>query len=104
MQELLALYEAWASGPDEAAQAEIWQRMLAIHAEQVFTIGLLGAVRQPVVANAGLRNLPEAKPSTSTSPAPTSAATARTLFGSPRTSNPEPTRPASGGGRLYGRL
>ena len=33
--------------------------MLAIHAEQVFTIGLLGAVRQPVVANAKLRNLPD---------------------------------------------
>ncbi|NIA69557.1 ABC transporter substrate-binding protein [Pelagibius litoralis] len=57
-QELLALYEAWASGPEEAAQAKIWQRMLQIHADQVFTIGLLGAVRQPVVVNADLRNLP----------------------------------------------
>ncbi len=58
-QELLALYEAWASGPAETAQVEIWQRMLQIHADQVFTIGLLGAVKQPVVANARLRNLPE---------------------------------------------
>lgn len=58
-EELVTLYEAWASGPEEAAQAKIWQRMLRIHAEQVFTIGLLGAVRQPVVANAKLRNLPD---------------------------------------------
>ena len=57
--ELLALYQAWASGPEESAQVEIWQRMLQIHADQVFTIGLLGAVKQPVVANAALRNLPE---------------------------------------------
>jgi peptide/nickel transport system substrate-binding protein len=34
--------------------------MLEIHAEQVFTIGLLGAVRQPVAANPRLRNLPAA--------------------------------------------
>ncbi len=57
-QELLALYQAWASGPDEAAKTKIWQRMLQIHTDQVFTIGLLGAVRQPVVANKDLRNLP----------------------------------------------
>ncbi|HIC82082.1 MAG TPA: ABC transporter substrate-binding protein [Kiloniellaceae bacterium] len=59
VQELLGLYEAWASGPDAAAQEKIWRRMLAIHADQVFTIGLLGAVRQPVVASARLRNLPD---------------------------------------------
>ncbi|WP_420348910.1 ABC transporter substrate-binding protein [Pelagibius sp.] len=59
VQELLGLYEAWASGPDDDAQEKIWRRMLAIHADQVFTIGLLGAVRQPVVASASLRNLPD---------------------------------------------
>ena len=59
VQELLGLYEAWASGPDPAAREKIWRRMLQIHADQVFTIGLLGAVRQPVVVNARLRNLPE---------------------------------------------
>ena len=57
-EELVTLYQAWASGPEAAAQEKIWQRMLRIHADQVFTIGLLGAVRQPVVANASLRNLP----------------------------------------------
>ena len=59
VQELLGLYEAWASGPGAAAREKIWRRMLQIHADQVFTIGLLGAVRQPVVVNARLRNLPE---------------------------------------------
>ena len=32
--------------------------MLAIHGEQVLTIGIIGGVLQPVVADARLRNLP----------------------------------------------
>ena len=32
--------------------------MLDIHADQVFTIGLIGGVRQPVVAVPSLRNVP----------------------------------------------
>ena len=57
--ELLKLYQDWTRATDIEAQRRIWQQMLEIHAERVFTIGLLGAVRQPVVANAKLRNLPE---------------------------------------------
>lgn len=56
---LLALYEDWSRATDADRQRKIWQQMLAIHAEQIFTIGLLGAVRQPVVTNAKLRNLPD---------------------------------------------
>jgi len=55
---LLALYHDWLLANDAARQTEIWQQMLEIHAEHVFTIGLLGAVQQPVVANVKLRNLP----------------------------------------------
>ncbi len=32
--------------------------MLKIHADEVFTIGLIGAVPQPVVVNDKLRNVP----------------------------------------------
>ncbi len=56
---LLELYQDWTRATDAEAQRKIWQAMLALHAEQVFTIGLLGAVQQPVVANARLRNLPD---------------------------------------------
>ena len=56
---LLALYNDWALATDEAGRREIWQQMLKIHADQVFSLGLLGAVRQPVVANPRLRNLPD---------------------------------------------
>ncbi len=56
---LLALYQDWALATDEAGRRDIWQQMLQIHADQVFSLGLLGAVRQPVVANTRLRNLPE---------------------------------------------
>ena len=55
---LLALYNDWTLATDVATRADIWRQMLEINADQVFTIGLLGAVRQPVVANARLRNLP----------------------------------------------
>ena len=55
---LLALYEDWRLATDAATRTNIWQQMLKIHAEQVFTIGLLGAVRQPVAADPKLRNLP----------------------------------------------
>ncbi len=36
--------------------------MLAIHADQVFTIGIVGRVLQPVASAARLRNLPERAP------------------------------------------
>ncbi|MDP6344142.1 MAG: ABC transporter substrate-binding protein, partial [Alphaproteobacteria bacterium] len=37
----------------------IWHRMLEIHADQVFTIGLVSGVRQPVVVAKRLRNVPD---------------------------------------------
>ncbi|GAB4391289.1 MAG: ABC transporter substrate-binding protein [Kiloniellaceae bacterium] len=58
VRELLSLYEAWRLATDEATRTNLWQQMLEIHAEQVFTIGLLGAVQQPIAANPRLRNLP----------------------------------------------
>ncbi|MPZ09786.1 MAG: ABC transporter substrate-binding protein [Kiloniellaceae bacterium] len=55
---LLELYRDWSEAAGVERQQAIWREMLVIHADQVFTIGLLGAVRQPVVANPRLRNLP----------------------------------------------
>ena len=57
--ELLRLNAAWLAAPDKAARTAIWHRMLRINAEQVFSIGLISGVKQPIVVKNGLRNVPE---------------------------------------------
>ncbi len=57
--ELARLNVAWLAAPDKAARAAIWHQMLKLHAEQVFTIGLISGVKQPIVVKNGLRNVPE---------------------------------------------
>lgn len=57
--ELLSLYEAWERTTDPRVQADLWKRMLAIHAEEVFSIGIVRNVPQPVVVSDRLRNVPE---------------------------------------------
>ncbi len=46
-------------GRSREKRAKIWRRMLDIHADQVFTIGVVAAVPQPVVVNKTLRNVPK---------------------------------------------
>jgi peptide/nickel transport system substrate-binding protein len=58
-QELLELNTAWRDAESPEARAAIWHRMLAIHADQVFSIGTVNGVPQPVVATKALRNVPE---------------------------------------------
>lgn len=55
---LLDLMAEWneASGPAE--QEEIWHRILNIHADQVFSIGIINRTLQPVVVNNRLKNVP----------------------------------------------
>ena len=62
VQRLAILNRAWSEAATTDARQAAWQEMLAIHAEQVFTIGLIGQVLQPVVANPDLRNLPSEAP------------------------------------------
>ncbi|GIK86890.1 MAG: peptide ABC transporter substrate-binding protein [Betaproteobacteria bacterium] len=57
-QELLALFRAWQASGDSAERTRIWKRMLAIHAEQQFTIGTVTGNLQPVVVGKSLRNVP----------------------------------------------
>ncbi len=61
-QRLLELFAAWTRAPDPETQRAAWEEMLAIHAEEVFTIGLIARVPQPVVHAPGLRNLPDSVP------------------------------------------
>jgi peptide/nickel transport system substrate-binding protein len=56
--ELLALNDVWRNADGDAARMAAWRRILAIHAEQVFTIGLVANVPQPVVVSTRLRNVP----------------------------------------------
>ncbi len=56
--ELARLNDAWREAAATAVRARIWHRMLAIHRDQVFTIGVVRGVLQPVVVNNRLRNVP----------------------------------------------
>ena len=56
---LLGLFDAWREAPTTEARREIWHQILEIYSEQVFSIGLIAAVPQPVVADEDLRNLPD---------------------------------------------
>jgi peptide/nickel transport system substrate-binding protein len=57
--ELLSLYEQWHKTTETQARADIWHKMLALYTSQVFSIGIVNATMQPVVASAKLRNLPD---------------------------------------------
>jgi peptide/nickel transport system substrate-binding protein len=56
--ELLDLYKAWNRSPTARERGDIWRRMLDIHAEQVFAIGLVSGVPQPVAVSRKLMNVP----------------------------------------------
>jgi peptide/nickel transport system substrate-binding protein len=57
--ELLELYHAWRVAPTTEARREIWHQILKIWSEQVYTIGIVAGVPQPVVATERLRELPK---------------------------------------------
>ncbi len=56
---LMELNSQWLSSSSSEERKEIWQLMLEIRADQVFTIGILTGVPQPVVINKKLRNVPK---------------------------------------------
>ena len=58
-EELLKLYTAWNAADSREARREIWAKLLAIWADRVFTIGIVGGVLQPVVVDRQLRNVPK---------------------------------------------
>ncbi len=57
--ELLALYHDWRNAKSRSEQKTIWTRILEIHADQVYTFGLVAQVPQPVVISNRLRNVPK---------------------------------------------
>jgi peptide/nickel transport system substrate-binding protein len=55
---LLDLHYAWVASLDPAERERIWHEILQIHTENVFTIGLVSGVFQPVLISNALRNVP----------------------------------------------
>ena len=53
------LFNQWLGTASEDQQAVVWHQILQIWADEVFSIGTVGGVLQPVVANDKLRNIPE---------------------------------------------
>lgn len=58
-QRLLTLAAAWRTATSRDRRRAIWQDMLAIHAEDLYSIGVIAGVLQPVVVSTRLRNVPE---------------------------------------------
>ncbi len=56
--ELLNLMAEWLRAPDLAMKEMVWHKILKIHAEQVFSIGIVNQTLQPVVVSKRLRNVP----------------------------------------------
>ena len=57
--QLVELVKEWRRTADEEGRERIWHRMLEIHSEEVFTIGIINSVQHPVVVNQHLNNVPQ---------------------------------------------
>ena len=57
--ELLELYHRWIRSTSTVEREEIWHRILEIHSDQIYTIGLVAQVPQPVVVSNKLMNVPD---------------------------------------------
>jgi peptide/nickel transport system substrate-binding protein len=53
------LYQSWRVSASTAERTAIWHEMLAIFTDQVFTIGTVNGVLQPVIVRNTLKNVPE---------------------------------------------
>jgi peptide/nickel transport system substrate-binding protein len=56
--ELITLKNDWSHSTTTEERRRIWSRMLEINAEEVFSIGVVNRVKQPVVVSNRLRNVP----------------------------------------------
>jgi len=58
VQKLSDLYSQWRMAVSVEKQTEIWDQMLSIFTDQVYTIGIVSSTKQPIVVNKNLRNVP----------------------------------------------
>ncbi|MDQ2634889.1 MAG: ABC transporter substrate-binding protein [Pseudomonadota bacterium] len=57
-QRLVDLYKQWLASEDTETRYKIWEEILNIHAEQVFSIGIVTSTLVPVVVSNKLHNVP----------------------------------------------
>ena len=57
--ELVELVKQWRRATDYASRQYVWHRMLEIHSEEIFSIGIVNSVQHPVVVNKYLHNVPQ---------------------------------------------
>ncbi|MGF1453916.1 MAG: ABC transporter substrate-binding protein [Alphaproteobacteria bacterium] len=57
--ELLSLAKAWERSRTDEDRKAIWDRMLRIHTKELYVLGTVQSVAQPVVVSNRLRNVPE---------------------------------------------
>ncbi|MGB3389906.1 MAG: ABC transporter substrate-binding protein [Pseudaminobacter sp.] len=57
--QLVSLLTSWRKAVEHEERARIWDEMLTLYTDQVFSIGIVNATLQPVLASSRLRNLPE---------------------------------------------
>ena len=55
---LLELYQRWKNTAAQKEKSKIWQKILEIHSDQIYSIGLVAAVLQPIVVSSQLKNVP----------------------------------------------
>ncbi|MCW6510578.1 ABC transporter substrate-binding protein [Lichenifustis flavocetrariae] len=58
-QHLLDLLHDWRHSTSDAQRKTIWDEMLSINADQVYTIGIVNGTQQPVVVDGNMRNVPK---------------------------------------------
>jgi peptide/nickel transport system substrate-binding protein len=56
---LLELFTAWRGSHDSEERAAIWHEILALYSDQVYSIGLISGVLQPVAVRQNLHNVPK---------------------------------------------
>jgi peptide/nickel transport system substrate-binding protein len=58
-QKLVELTDQWNLATDRAERERIWREILKINTEQMYSIGIVASVPQPVVVRRGLMNVPK---------------------------------------------
>ncbi|MEL6751130.1 MAG: ABC transporter substrate-binding protein [Pseudomonadota bacterium] len=59
VQRLSELYDTWRTAETVDAQRAVWEEMLSIFTDQVYTIGIVSGGLQPIVVTNSLKNVPE---------------------------------------------
>ena len=57
--DLIEQYVYWRHATTAEARTERWTKILEIHADETFSIGIVSMARQPVVVSNKMRNVPE---------------------------------------------